>query len=88
MSAEPRQTTHADAWAAADPLQGASRLRNTTVWLSSGNGLPCSAEDAANLVGIEIEELDYGAEAQEGGYDQEEAAEPVLDRPGRHSAAR
>ena len=42
--------THADAWAAADPLHGAGRLRRTTVWLSSGNGAPCSAEDAANLV--------------------------------------
>jgi S-formylglutathione hydrolase FrmB len=42
--------THADAWAAADPLRGAARLRRTTVWVSSGNGVPCSAEDAANLV--------------------------------------
>jgi S-formylglutathione hydrolase FrmB len=42
--------THADAWAAVDPLHGAARLRNTMVWLSSGNGVPCSAEDAANLV--------------------------------------
>lgn len=42
--------THADAWAAADPLHGAARLGRTTVWLSSGNGVPCSAEDAANLI--------------------------------------
>jgi S-formylglutathione hydrolase FrmB len=42
--------THAAAWAAADPLRGAARLRRTFVWLSSGNGVPCSAEDAANLI--------------------------------------
>jgi diacylglycerol O-acyltransferase / trehalose O-mycolyltransferase len=42
--------THADAWAAADPLHGAATLRDTTVWLSSGNGMPCTPEDAANLV--------------------------------------
>lgn len=42
--------THADAWAAADPLHGAGRLRDTTVWLSSGNGLPCMPQDAADLV--------------------------------------
>jgi S-formylglutathione hydrolase FrmB len=42
--------THADAWAAVDPLHGAGRLRRTTVWLSSGNGVPCTVEDAANLV--------------------------------------
>ena len=41
--------THAEAWAAADPLHGAASLRRTTVWLSSGNGIPCSPEDAANL---------------------------------------
>ena len=42
--------THADAWASVDPLNRAARLRNTMVWLSSGNGVPCSPEDAANLV--------------------------------------
>ncbi len=42
--------THADAWEAADPLHGAARLSSTMVWLSSGNGEPCSPEDAANLV--------------------------------------
>ena len=42
-------TTHDDAWAAADPLHNAARLRSTMVWLSSGNGVPCSPEDAANL---------------------------------------
>jgi S-formylglutathione hydrolase FrmB len=42
--------THADAWAAVDPLHGAEELRGTTVWLSSGNGLPCTPEDAADLV--------------------------------------
>lgn len=41
--------THADAWAAADPLHGAATLRDTTVWLSSGNGVPCTPQDAANL---------------------------------------
>lgn len=41
--------THGDAWAAVDPLHGAARLRHTTVWLSSGNGLPCGPEDVANL---------------------------------------
>jgi S-formylglutathione hydrolase FrmB len=42
--------THAEAWAAADPLRGAGRLRHTTVWLSSGNGLPCTPGDVADLV--------------------------------------
>lgn len=42
--------THADAWAAVDPLHGAEKLQGTTVWLSSGNGLPCTSEEAANLV--------------------------------------
>ena len=42
--------THAAAWAAADPLRGAARLRRTTVWLSSGNGVPCRPRDAADLV--------------------------------------
>lgn len=42
--------THAAAWAAADPLRGAARLRRTTVWLSSGNGVPCTPRDAADLV--------------------------------------
>ena len=41
---------HADAWAAVDPLANAARLRDTLVRLSSGNGLPCGVEDAANLV--------------------------------------
>ncbi len=41
--------SHADAWAAVDPLVNAGRLRSTMVWLSSGNGVPCSAEDTANL---------------------------------------
>ena len=42
--------THADAWAAADPLHNAARLSRTMVFLASGNGVPCSPEDAANLV--------------------------------------
>lgn len=42
--------THADACAAVDPLHGAEKLQSTTVWLSSGNGLPCTPEDTANLV--------------------------------------
>jgi diacylglycerol O-acyltransferase / trehalose O-mycolyltransferase len=42
--------SHADAWTAVDPLAGAVRLRSTMVWLSSGNGVPCTPEDAANLV--------------------------------------
>lgn len=41
--------THPGAWAAADPLNGAAALEDTTVWLSSGNGVPCSEEDLANL---------------------------------------
>ena len=42
--------THADAWAAVDPLHNAGRLADTTVWLSSGNGTPCDPADVANLV--------------------------------------
>lgn len=42
--------THPEAWAAFDPLAHAGRLARTTVWLSSGNGVPCSPADAANLV--------------------------------------
>ena len=42
--------THADAWAAADPLHGAARLRSTVVWMSSGNGVPCDPADVADLV--------------------------------------
>ena len=42
--------THADAWRAAAPVHGAAALRDTTVWLSSGNGVPCSPEEAAYLV--------------------------------------
>ena len=42
--------THADAWAAVDPLANAAALRDTTVFLSSGNGTPCDEADAANLV--------------------------------------
>jgi len=42
--------THAGAWEAADPLHGAARPRGTFVWLSSGNGVPCSPEEAANVV--------------------------------------
>ena len=41
--------THAGAWAAADPLHGATRLSRTQVWLASGNGVPCSPADAANI---------------------------------------
>jgi S-formylglutathione hydrolase FrmB len=42
--------THADAWAAADPLHGAEKLQRTAVWLASGNGLPCTPQDTANLL--------------------------------------
>ena len=41
---------HAAAWEAVDPLHDAGRLRGTTVFLSSGNGVPCRPEDAADLV--------------------------------------
>jgi len=40
-------SSHPEAWAATDPLQGAAALRRTTVWLSSGSGVPCSLEEAA-----------------------------------------
>jgi len=43
-------TTHPAAWAAADPVRGAAALRDTTVWLSSGNGVPCSLQDAGGLL--------------------------------------
>jgi S-formylglutathione hydrolase FrmB len=42
--------SHAEAWKAADPLHGAEKLQRTVVWLSSGNGVPCSPQDSANLV--------------------------------------
>ena len=36
-------------WEAADPTRHAARLRQTWVYISSGNGLPCGLTDAANL---------------------------------------
>jgi S-formylglutathione hydrolase FrmB len=42
--------THAAAWDAADPTKHAARLRGTTVFLSSGTGVPCDAAEAANLL--------------------------------------
>lgn len=41
---------HPAAWDAVDPVSGAAALRRTAVYLSSGNGVPCTPEDAANLV--------------------------------------
>lgn len=41
---------NAGAWDAADPTKHAEALRGTTVWLSSGTGVPCDPADAANLV--------------------------------------
>jgi S-formylglutathione hydrolase FrmB len=37
------------AWQAADPTLHVDRLRRTVVFVSSGNGVPCSVADAANL---------------------------------------
>lgn len=42
--------TRREAWAAVDPVRNAARLRDTMVWLSSGNGVPCSPADLAGLV--------------------------------------
>jgi S-formylglutathione hydrolase FrmB len=42
--------TNAAAWDAADPTKHAARLRGTTVFLSSGTGVPCDAAEAANLL--------------------------------------
>jgi S-formylglutathione hydrolase FrmB len=42
--------TGAAAWDAFDPVAQAARLRRTSVWLAAGNGTPCDAADAANLV--------------------------------------
>jgi S-formylglutathione hydrolase FrmB len=42
--------THKAAWDAADPYQHADRLRGTTVFLSSGTGVPCDPAEAANLL--------------------------------------
>lgn len=39
--------THPDAWAAVDPIRHARSLRRTTVWLSSGSGVPCSPQEVA-----------------------------------------
>jgi S-formylglutathione hydrolase FrmB len=41
--------TDAAAWRAADPTLHVDRLRRTAVFVSSGNGVPCDAADAANL---------------------------------------
>jgi diacylglycerol O-acyltransferase/trehalose O-mycolyltransferase len=41
-------SSHPDAWAGVDPLHGARSLRRTTVFLSSGNGSPCSPEEVAS----------------------------------------
>ncbi|HUR51775.1 MAG TPA: alpha/beta hydrolase-fold protein [Mycobacteriales bacterium] len=41
--------THAASWQAADPVRHADRLRGSTVFVSSGNGVPCDAADGANL---------------------------------------
>jgi S-formylglutathione hydrolase FrmB len=41
--------TDAAAWQAADPALHVDRLRRTAVFVSSGNGAPCDAVDAANL---------------------------------------
>lgn len=42
--------TDAAAWDHFDPIARAGRLSRTTVWLSSGNGVPCGPADVANLV--------------------------------------
>jgi S-formylglutathione hydrolase FrmB len=42
--------THADSWAAADPVRHVARLRGATVFVSSGNGVPCGPADATNLL--------------------------------------
>jgi S-formylglutathione hydrolase FrmB len=49
--------TSAEAWSAADPNLHVDRLRRTAVFVSSGNGQPCDAADAANLA--------YGSAATE-----------------------
>ncbi|HUR51419.1 MAG TPA: alpha/beta hydrolase-fold protein [Mycobacteriales bacterium] len=40
---------NAATWRATDPTLHADRLRSTTIWLSSGNGVPCGAAEAASL---------------------------------------
>ena len=42
----PEPVTHQAAWRAADPVVGAARLRGMSVYLASGNGMPCSPSDA------------------------------------------
>lgn len=42
----PHPATHPAAWRAADPVARVSRLRRTNVYLTSGNGTPCSPSDA------------------------------------------
>lgn len=42
--------TGAETWDAFDPVAQAARLRRTAVWLAAGDGTPCDAADAANLV--------------------------------------
>jgi S-formylglutathione hydrolase FrmB len=42
--------TNSSAWRAADPTLHAAALRRTTVYLSSGNGIPCGAADVPNLL--------------------------------------
>lgn len=42
----PNPVTHPAAWHAVDPVARAARLRRTSVYLTSGNGQPCSPADA------------------------------------------
>jgi diacylglycerol O-acyltransferase/trehalose O-mycolyltransferase len=42
----PDPLTHPAAWRAVDPVAGAGRLRRTSVYVSSGDGEPCSPADA------------------------------------------
>lgn len=42
--------TNPEAWTAADPTLHVDRLRDTTVYVTSGNGQPCDAADATNLL--------------------------------------
>ena len=42
--------THAAAWAHADPLHRAARLSDTFVWMTSGTGVPCNAQEATAVL--------------------------------------
>ncbi|QOV33137.1 hypothetical protein IM697_23015 [Streptomyces ferrugineus] len=49
--------TEADRWAAANPVANSSRLAGKDLWLSSGSGLPCDAEDLSTVSSGAVEAL-------------------------------